>query len=46
VLLANIFHLFYVFKTNVTIDLSMQANYMADDAEPWTVDRFLEAYLL
>jgi hypothetical protein len=28
------------------IDLSMQAHYMADDAEPWIVDRILEVYLL
>jgi hypothetical protein len=26
------------------IDLSVQGDYMADDAEPETVDRFLEAY--
>jgi hypothetical protein len=27
------------------IDLSVQAHYMADDAEPWIVDRILEVYL-
>jgi hypothetical protein len=30
----------------VKIDLFVQDNYMADDAEPGTIDRFLEVYLL
>jgi hypothetical protein len=40
VLLPNIFHLLYVFKTNVTIELFVQADYFVDDVEPGTVDRF------
>jgi hypothetical protein len=46
VLLTNIFHLLYVFKTNVTIHLSVHVYYLVDDAEPGTVGMFLEAYLL
>jgi hypothetical protein len=30
----------------MTIDLSMQVNYLVDDAQPGAVDKFLEAYLL
>jgi hypothetical protein len=30
----------------VSIDLSVQADYLADDVEPGTVDMFLEVYLL
>jgi hypothetical protein len=40
------FHILYVFKTNVTIELCVQEDYMADDAEPGTINKFLEAYLL
>jgi hypothetical protein len=46
VLLPNTFHLLYVFNTKVSIDLSVQADYLADDVEPGTVDMFLEVYLL
>jgi hypothetical protein len=46
VLLPNIWHLLYVFKTNVTIHLSVQVDYKADNAELGTVGRFLDVYLL